>query len=100
MKWENSFSVKLIAIGWVLAVLEFLLALVSGISQLNGNSNSFGNFITLLGVGFFVAFLTVISFYIIAQFLNFMYIIAKSQKKIAKSRSDPYSDPYDDSDDE
>ena len=77
MKIKNTFSIVLIICGVALAALEVFFSVLAG-QSLNVDGTEF---LSLVGSSLINAVIIILATYAVAQFLNFMYIIAKAHSK-------------------
>ena len=77
MKIKNTFSIVLIICGVALAAWKVFFSVLVG-QSLNVDG---AEFLSLVGSSLINAVIIILTTYAVAQFLNFMYIIAKAQSK-------------------
>ena len=77
MKIKNTFSIVLIICGVALAAWEVFFSVLAG-QSLNVDG---AEFLSLVGSSLINAVIIILTTYAVAQFLNFMYIIAKVRSK-------------------
>ena len=77
MKIKNTFSIALIICGVALAAWEVFFSVLAG-QSLNVDGTEF---LSLVGSSLINAVIIILATYAVAQFLNFMYIIAKAHSK-------------------
>ena len=78
MKIKNTFSIVLIICGVGLAAMEVFFSVLAGQSSAHLDS---AESLLRIGNSILCAVIIILATYAVAQFLNFMYIIAKSQSK-------------------
>ena len=88
MKMKNTFSRVLIMCGCILAVLEMGFAVLYGMNENIHSSDT--RWVVIICI--LIAVITLISFYAAAQFLDFMYTIAKAQAKMAQLDKHDYEE--------